>query len=570
MTKKHKRKPKAPPTTPTPTENTPHTNCESCKFGLTHPTEAETKLIEAYKQLYKITEETSQNTDHSDYYASYCLLIRLEDLCMEGLRIPPQLRKPRSTCFSIWLQTVGKISLLLQQRGYKSLLSTQQFLKDASENENMHVIGRISFGVVLGYVLFRRGDSLEAQLAHSRTKVLFDALSNEEHHELLFPMSDVMTSMWFLAKSGVTQLFAEKMKRALSEPEEEYGRLLLSVEYGISALSDSPTASKDHAFISEIVKSIQQAYERAFSLPPHLMTPNTLCFQTWFKVLMNLYSTVFANQLAIPLSENLCKFLKRQSKNENAHIVGRLGCASLLGRGLHIMRDTVGHTQVLSKALILYNSLTPEQLDQVLLSSPDPVFAAVGPGTTRKFLRYIGIQEQLQYIPEMQTFQLLMKDPNTHGLGVKIPGLDCSVCKKKRSFDVLMKQCVCKRKWYCSRDCQRSEWKTHKQQCSDGFSFRKWDAVQIIGHDDRNFHVAQIKDVMEGIDGRPDRIWVCKIPGVELVPDLKDLTVGGGGGGRSGGTKRVGNGGNEGAWMEVDASSLRLVHLYHLIKREEH
>ncbi|KAB8209300.1 hypothetical protein BDV34DRAFT_232543 [Aspergillus parasiticus] len=42
----------------------------------------------------------------------------------------------------------------------------------------------------------------------------------------------------------------------------------------------------------------------------------------------------------------------------------------------------------------------------------------------------------------------------------------CKVCAKESSNDTTLKRCAkCKTQWYCSRECQKADWKTHKKTC---------------------------------------------------------------------------------------------------------
>ncbi|KJK60933.1 MYND finger [Aspergillus parasiticus SU-1] len=42
----------------------------------------------------------------------------------------------------------------------------------------------------------------------------------------------------------------------------------------------------------------------------------------------------------------------------------------------------------------------------------------------------------------------------------------CKVCAKESSSDITLKRCAkCKTQWYCSRECQKADWKTHKKTC---------------------------------------------------------------------------------------------------------
>ena len=43
--------------------------------------------------------------------------------------------------------------------------------------------------------------------------------------------------------------------------------------------------------------------------------------------------------------------------------------------------------------------------------------------------------------------------------------IGCTRCLKKRSLTVLRRCTGCKRSRYCSKDCQRSDWPSHKQLC---------------------------------------------------------------------------------------------------------
>ncbi|RDW93341.1 zinc finger MYND domain-containing protein [Aspergillus mulundensis] len=43
----------------------------------------------------------------------------------------------------------------------------------------------------------------------------------------------------------------------------------------------------------------------------------------------------------------------------------------------------------------------------------------------------------------------------------------CNTCAKKASDEVTLKRCAkCKTQWYCSRECQKTDWKAHKKTCS--------------------------------------------------------------------------------------------------------
>ncbi|KAE8423524.1 hypothetical protein BDV36DRAFT_242754 [Aspergillus pseudocaelatus] len=42
----------------------------------------------------------------------------------------------------------------------------------------------------------------------------------------------------------------------------------------------------------------------------------------------------------------------------------------------------------------------------------------------------------------------------------------CKFCAKKSSNNITLKTCAkCKAQWYCSRECQKADWKTHKKTC---------------------------------------------------------------------------------------------------------
>ncbi|KAK0236398.1 hypothetical protein EDD85DRAFT_840489 [Armillaria nabsnona] len=48
----------------------------------------------------------------------------------------------------------------------------------------------------------------------------------------------------------------------------------------------------------------------------------------------------------------------------------------------------------------------------------------------------------------------------------------CAVCNKNESDAPNIKQCSsCKARMYCSRECQLSDWPTHKSECKKG---AKW------------------------------------------------------------------------------------------------
>ncbi|KAI9374061.1 hypothetical protein BJX61DRAFT_344395 [Aspergillus egyptiacus] len=43
----------------------------------------------------------------------------------------------------------------------------------------------------------------------------------------------------------------------------------------------------------------------------------------------------------------------------------------------------------------------------------------------------------------------------------------CNICAKKASKETTLKRCgKCKAIWYCSRECQKADWKDHKESCS--------------------------------------------------------------------------------------------------------
>ncbi|KAE8143738.1 hypothetical protein BDV38DRAFT_276818 [Aspergillus pseudotamarii] len=47
----------------------------------------------------------------------------------------------------------------------------------------------------------------------------------------------------------------------------------------------------------------------------------------------------------------------------------------------------------------------------------------------------------------------------------------CNVCAKESSNDIILKRCAtCKTQWYCSHECQKADWKTHKKTCGKNAS----------------------------------------------------------------------------------------------------
>jgi hypothetical protein len=43
--------------------------------------------------------------------------------------------------------------------------------------------------------------------------------------------------------------------------------------------------------------------------------------------------------------------------------------------------------------------------------------------------------------------------------------LACSACATPSSEDLRLKKCACEKTWYCSDQCQKAHWKTHKKEC---------------------------------------------------------------------------------------------------------
>ena len=67
-----------------------------------------------------------------------------------------------------------------------------------------------------------------------------------------------------------------------------------------------------------------------------------------------------------------------------------------------------------------------------------------------------------------------------------IPGIECDACQKRRSelkVNTLRVCSVCTLTYYCSKECQRRHYSTHKHQCRKEGDFRPGDYAQMRGKD---------------------------------------------------------------------------------------
>lgn len=70
------------------------------------------------------------------------------------------------------------------------------------------------------------------------------------------------------------------------------------------------------------------------------------------------------------------------------------------------------------------------------------------------------------HIPDTKTNCIKMADTNITSTASSTPA-QCAFCDKTASPDVSLKRCAkCQTTQYCSRDCQKADWKQHKKLCT--------------------------------------------------------------------------------------------------------
>ena len=77
--------------------------------------------------------------------------------------------------------------------------------------------------------------------------------------------------------------------------------------------------------------------------------------------------------------------------------------------------------------------------------------------------------------------------------------IPCKVCQK---FDSASKKCAkCKSEFYCSKDCQKTDWPFHKQFCNElaGYIEKRIKIRSDYGHDE------DPGNLLRGFDKKTDR-----------------------------------------------------------------
>jgi splicing suppressor protein 51 len=73
----------------------------------------------------------------------------------------------------------------------------------------------------------------------------------------------------------------------------------------------------------------------------------------------------------------------------------------------------------------------------------------------------------------------------------------CTVCKKAASDDVELNVCAkCKTTYYCSRDCQKADWKSHKRTCGK-------DSFETTGLINSENYSSPFIDILEAHNAKP-------------------------------------------------------------------
>ena len=131
--------------------------------------------------------------------------------------------------------------------------------------------------------------------------------------------------------------------------------------------------------------------------------------------------------------------------------------------------DTAAFFEAARSEMPMSGSISPEQWAQAMayvFSAPDREKAK------REIVAQYGAQ----------SFEELGRAATAHtAAAAASAGMACDSCGKKAASAPLQTCAKCGMVWYCSRDCQKADWKAHKSKCKAPAEWKQGDFVRLKG-----------------------------------------------------------------------------------------